>query len=240
MRKATERRSAATLFAALLLTGCAKVRFPANYVLALPPPTPRAASVQTALGTVAVREFRCADYICQGRIVYRPSAEQVGFYDHHRWAADPRETITRHLEDTLRSSGLFQMVSAHERGIRPAYILTGRIDRLEEVDEGRHVRAVCALSAQLADARTGIVVWSGTASDSVPVSERNVAGVVRGLSEAVWASTTGLTRAMTNHVQASLADGRETDDKIGHHGGSLPAAGPAPGPLPAAEIVKRH
>lgn len=202
---------AAALFAGLLLTGCAKVRMPANYVLDLPPPAARTAGGQNVFGPVTVREFRCAGYICQGRIVYRAGPEEVGFYEDHRWAMDPREMITRQLEDTLRSDGVFEVVSAHERGIRPAYILTGRIDRLEEVDEGRHVRVVCALSAQLADARTGSVVWSGRAIESAPVSQRNVAGVVRSLSEAVQASIEDLIRSMKSQLRDRLADGSHSE-----------------------------
>jgi len=34
------------------------------------------------------------DYLRQGASVYRPSPEQVGFYNCQRWAVNPREFVT--------------------------------------------------------------------------------------------------------------------------------------------------
>ena len=65
------------------------------------------------------------------------------------------------------------------------FVLSGTLERLEEVDEGRQVSAVCTISAQLVASRTGAVVWSGTAAERVPVQQRDMAGVVNGLTTAV-------------------------------------------------------
>ena len=105
---------------------------------------------------------RAASYIV-------PAPEEVGFYEYHRWAMSPRQAITQSMADALRAHSLFKSVAVHERGIEAAYVLTGNIERLEEVDQGRDVRAVCTISAQLMDARTGSVVWSHTASEAVRV-----------------------------------------------------------------------
>lgn len=195
------RIAVAALLGGLLLTGCARVRYPSNYVLALPPPVNRAMDAQPVLGTAAVREFGCASYISQGRIVYRPGPEEVGFYEHHRWATDPRESITQHVAESLRNANLFAAVAPQQRGSRPDILLTGRIDRLEEVDEGKQVHAVCALSAQLTDARTGAVLWSGRSQQSLAVELRNVTGVVRSLSAAAQAAADDLTRSMTEQLR---------------------------------------
>ena len=190
-------RLAAAVVATLVLAGCGSVRYPTSYLLNLPAPAPQAAPPQAPLGPVAVREFRCPDYLCEGRIVYRPTPEEVGFYEYHRWAASPRQAITQSMADALRARSLFKSVAVHERGIEAAYVLTGNIERLEEVDEGRDVRAVCTISAQLLDARTGSVVWNHTASEAVPVQTRNVAGVVVSLSAAA--------RTVIDRLVASVA-----------------------------------
>ena len=96
----------------------------------------------------------------------------------------PRQAITQTMADALRAQSLFQTVALQERGIEPAYVLTGNIERLEEVDQGQDVRAVCTISAQLLEVRTGAVVWSHTASEAVRVEKRDVAGVVSSLSAA--------------------------------------------------------
>jgi ABC-type uncharacterized transport system auxiliary subunit len=157
------------------------------------------------------RRFRCPDYVCQGRIVYRPRPEEVGFYEYHRWATDPRDLITMYVGDRLRTENLYRHVAADERGIEPEYIFAGSIDRLEEIDEPGHVRVVCALSAQLIEAQTGVIMWSGAASEIVSVEERNVAGVVRSLSSAVQPSVDKLMSSMTQQVSVARATSRRTE-----------------------------
>jgi ABC-type uncharacterized transport system auxiliary subunit len=189
---------AAAVLATLALAACGSVRYPASYLLNLPAPPLEAEPSQGPLGPVAVREFRCPEYLCDGRIVYRPTSEEVGFYEYHRWAASPRQAITESITHALRARSLFKSVAVHERGIEAAYVLIGSIEQLEEVDEGRDVRAVCTISAQLLDARTGSVVWNQTATAAVPVRTRNVAGVVVSLSAA--------SRTVIERLVASVAE----------------------------------
>jgi ABC-type uncharacterized transport system auxiliary subunit len=190
---------------ALVLAGCGSVRYPRSYVLNFPPPAPRAALSNGALGPVAIREFRCPEYLCEGRIVYRPAADEVGFYENHRWAMNPRQAITQYLEIGLRAQSLFQGVTVHERGSETAYVLSGNIERLEEVDEGRDVHAVCTISAQLLDTRTKSVVWSHTASETVSVESRDIAGVVSSLAAAAGTAADRLLKSMTDELPATTA-----------------------------------
>ena len=193
------------LMGACLLSGCGSVRYPATYVLNLPPPAPRSAPPNAALGPVAIREFRCPEYLCEGRIVYRPGPEEVAFYEFHRWAMDPRAAIAQYLEDGLRAQSLFQSVTVHERGSETAYVLSGNIERLEEVDEGRNVHAICTITAQLLDTRTRSVVWSHTASETVPVEKRDVSGIVSSLSAAARTVADRLLQSMTDELPATMA-----------------------------------
>jgi ABC-type uncharacterized transport system auxiliary subunit len=190
---------------ALVLAGCGRVRYPASYVLTFPPPAPQAAHSNDALGPLAIREFRCPEYLCEGRIAYRPSPEEVAFYEYHRWAMDPRQAITQYVEDGLRAQSLFQSVTVHERGSETAYVLSGNIERFEEVDRGHDVHAVCTISAQLLDTRTRSVVWSHTASETVPVEKRDIAGVVGSLSAAARTVADRLLKSMTEELPATMA-----------------------------------
>ena len=130
------KKLAIAVVGALVLTGCGSVRYPSSYLLNLPTRGHQVAPPQTVLGPVAVREFRCPEYLCEGRIAYRPSPEEVGFYEYHRWATSPRQAITQSMADALQAESLFKSVSVYERGIEAAYVLTGNIERLEEVDQG--------------------------------------------------------------------------------------------------------
>jgi len=56
---------------------------------------------------VAVCRFETSSYLREGRIVYRENPEESGFYEYHRWAAEPAETITAAMIDALRSLRFF-------------------------------------------------------------------------------------------------------------------------------------
>lgn len=189
---------AAFVLCLVLFSGCGKVRYPTTYVLNFPHLAPNAAAAQAILGAVVVREFRCPKYLCDGRIVFRPSPEQVGFYEFHRWAVDPRESITLFLTNTLRARSIFTHVASQERDITAAYLLTGSIERMEEVDRGHAVHAECAISAQLVDLQTGSVVWSDTAFETVAVGKRNMTGVVNSLTAAAQITVERLVKSLAN------------------------------------------
>ena len=84
---------AVVLTGALVLAGCGSVRYPTSHVLNFPPPVPQATPSDGVLRPVAIREFRCPEYLCEGRIVYRSSPEEVGFYEYHRWATNQKTSL---------------------------------------------------------------------------------------------------------------------------------------------------
>ena len=159
------------------LSGCGRVRYPAYYTLNLPaPPDPPAAeNVRTS---IAVREFQSPGYLRQGPIVYRTTPEQIGFYEYHRWAADPRTLVTSAVVDHLRAGGQFSRVSTYDGRPNNDYVISGRLEKLEEVDYEAGVKVEVTLSAQITKVATGATVWSNAVSETGTVSQRNVRGVV--------------------------------------------------------------
>ena len=78
----------------ILLVGCGgAVKYPNYYALHVPPP-PDPPAQEGVRASLAIREFRSPTYLRQGAIVYKTSPEQIGFYNYHRWAVDPREFLT--------------------------------------------------------------------------------------------------------------------------------------------------
>src|SRR5215471_16828711 len=109
---------------AAVLTGCGgKLRYPSYYTLNLPvPPDPPAPeSIRTS---ITVREFQSPVYLQRGPVVYRTTPEQIGFYEYHRWAADPRTIVTSAIIDHLRASGQYSMVSNYNGRPDNDYILS--------------------------------------------------------------------------------------------------------------------
>jgi len=165
------------------LTGCmSKIKYPTFYTLNLAP-APDPPSRNGALASIAVREFQAPAYLREGPIVYLISPEQIGFYEYHRWAVDPRQAITSSIVERLRASGNFALVKTYDGRNDVDYILTGRLDKLDEVDyEGSGVRVEVALSAQVIDLRSGKTVWTNSASNTAKVEERKLSGIVTQMS----------------------------------------------------------
>jgi ABC-type uncharacterized transport system auxiliary subunit len=197
MRNRRERalRAGLALVGALAISACGSARYPAYYTLHFEPSTQARAS-ERGMGTLAIKELSCPDYLCEGRIVYRPTPAEVGFYQYHRWASSPRAMIAQYLAARVQARSLFTSVSGDESRVATDFVLSGTLERLEEVDEARQVVAVSTISAQLVDTRAGIVVWSGTAAERVPVQQRDMPGVVNGLGAAVRASVDRLVTEM--------------------------------------------
>jgi ABC-type uncharacterized transport system auxiliary subunit len=171
-------RTVFCLAALVILSGCAgKIKYPNYYTLNLPaPPDPPAA--ENAHATLAIRQFRAPAYLRQGAIVYRTSPEQIGLYAYQRWAIDPRDLVTNAVIERLRASGAFARVQAYDGNRDVEYVLSGRLEKLEELDYQRGVKVEVAVSAEIANIATGAVVWSNTVSEIGDVNKRDVPAVV--------------------------------------------------------------
>jgi cholesterol transport system auxiliary component len=167
-----------SLAALVILSGCGgRVRYPNYYTLNLPaPPDPPPAGNVHA--SVAIREFRAPAYLRQTAIVYKPSPEQIGFYAYHRWASYPCEFVTNSVIERLRASGHFAQVKAYDGRPDIEYVLSGRLEKLEEIDYEGSVKVEVAISAQMTNLATGATVWTNAVSEVGDANRRDVPAVV--------------------------------------------------------------
>jgi len=187
---------------ALLTAGCGgKVLYPTYYALNIAPPPKPATSGPRIEGTLAVRRFETAPYLRQGRIVYRQAPQEIGFYEYRRWAEDPATAVTAAMIDSLRSSRLFSFVKPYDGQDKPDYVMSGRIERLEEIDYGDGIRVETKLSAELVNARTGATVWSDDATNSMRVETHDVNSVVVEMSQAMEKSIDRLLTSLREQVR---------------------------------------
>ena len=117
--------------------------------------------------------------------MYRTTPEEIGFYEYHRWAADPRTLVTSAVVDHLRAGGQFTMVSMYDGRPNNDYVLSGKLEKLEEVDYESGVKVEVAMSAQITKVATGATIWSNAVSETEPVTKRNVRGVVSEMNRTV-------------------------------------------------------
>jgi len=167
-----------SLAALVILASCGgRVRYPNYYTINLPAPPdpPPAENVHAA---VAIREFRAPAYLRQGAIVYKPSPEQIAFYAYHRWAINPCEFVTNSVIERLRASGHFARVKLYDGRPDIQYVLSGRLEKLEEIDYESGIEVEVAISAQMTNLATGATVWTNAVSEVGDVNKRDVPAVV--------------------------------------------------------------
>jgi ABC-type uncharacterized transport system auxiliary subunit len=166
----------------VVLAGCAgKVGRTNYYTLNLPaPPDPPAA--ENAHTTVAIREFTAPAYLRRGAIVYKASPELVGFYAYHRWAIDPCQFVTDSVIDRLGATGVFSHAKHYDGRPDADYVVSGRLEQLEEIDYEGGVKVEVAISAKMTRLDTGTTVWSKAVSEVGEVSQHDVPSVVSEMS----------------------------------------------------------
>ena len=169
------------------------------YLLDLPAP---AAAAEPLDRTAVLMPLRAGKVISQGRIVYRESPEQVGFYEYHRWAEDPEDSIGRSLLREILARGTFASVVPFDGRTKSDFIVRGELRRLEEIDYDGPVRATVEIALELVDASTGRAVWSGSASATEDVPASEVRSVVSRMAAAAERSLKQLCAEIDRHVRS--------------------------------------
>jgi ABC-type uncharacterized transport system auxiliary subunit len=196
------------LAALVILVGCGRVRYPKYYTLNLPAPPdpPPAENVHAA---VAIREFSAPAYLRQGAIVYKPSPEQIDFYAYHRWAINPREFVTNSVVERLRASGDFARVKPYDGRPDTEYVVSGRLEKLEEIDYAGGVKVEVAISAQMTNLATGLTVWTNAVSEVGDVNKRDVPAVVSEMNRTMERAI----RKLLSPMPADVATGPRTAER---------------------------
>jgi ABC-type uncharacterized transport system auxiliary subunit len=152
-----------------------------------------------------VQPLRASQMLTQDRIVYRPTQEEVGFYEYHRWAEDPRTTLTNSVLDQLRQRGTFSQVVLFDGRTRGDYIVRGSIDQLEEIDFGGAVSARVRITLEVFEAVSNKPVWQKTSEASGPVTAGEVRSVVSEMSSAATKTVEELVSSLDAFLRSNAA-----------------------------------
>ena len=169
------------------------------YVLDLPVPTPAADRLDH---TAVMMPIRVSEMVGQGRIVYRESREQVGFYEYHRWAEDPDDSVERALLGEFMARGTFASVIPFDGRTQADFLIRGEVRRLEEIDYDGPVRAAAEVSIELVDASTGRLTWSSAVTQVEEVPTSDVRSVVASMSVATRKAVKQLTEELDRQLRS--------------------------------------
>jgi ABC-type uncharacterized transport system auxiliary subunit len=183
--------------------GCGGIKYPSYHTLTMAPELKREVRGTHPPVTVAVQDFKTPAYLRQGRIAYSKAPGDIGFYEYHRWAVDPAAAVTTGVIESLRAQGVFSSAAPYAGTHSADYMLSGRLEKLEEVDYGGGVRVQAKLSAELMSLRTGSIVWSGDAAETSGVEGHDVNAVVTAMSHAMQMSINNLLTGMGHQVSGT-------------------------------------
>ncbi|MDA1314008.1 MAG: ABC-type transport auxiliary lipoprotein family protein [Acidobacteria bacterium] len=184
--------------------GCGgKVPLTHYYKLDLPP-APESTRAEGG-GTAIVMPFRGSKMLTQDKIIYRPSRQEVGFYEYHRWAEDPRTTLAQSLLDHLRQKKTFSRAVPFDSRTVTDYVIRGQIEQLEEVDSPDGVSIALRISAELVDVGTRQPLWHGSHEETRKVEVGDVKAIVSKMSEAAGSGVAKLAAEIDAFVRTGRA-----------------------------------
>ena len=151
------------------------------YTLQMPAP-PARTDPKTAF-VLGVEHFRAPEMLRDDRILYYQSPTEMNFYQYHRWGSDPASMFSELALGWIQGAGVFTEVRMLPAREPVDYILRGRLEHFEEVDEAGGSKARVSVELTLLRSRDHKVVWSDQRQAESAVQEKGVAGVVQALNE---------------------------------------------------------
>jgi hypothetical protein len=89
------------------------------------------------------------------------------------------------------------------------YVLSGRLEKLEEIDYAGAVKVEVAISAQVTNLATGLTVWTNAVSEVGDVNKRDVPAVVSEMNRTMELAI----RKLLSPIPADVATGPTTGDR---------------------------
>jgi ABC-type uncharacterized transport system auxiliary subunit len=189
--------------AALAACGCASVPRAHFYTLGGVALSAHAGS-DSAGPLIRVQRLAVAEPYAGRRIVYRPTATEVSFWDLRRWAEPPDKMITAAAAEHLAASGMFRGVDSFPYCWDDAdLILRGAVLAFEEVDRGDDWYGHVKLFLELVDARSRRSLWSSKIEVEKKAAERTPDALVEALTAALDEILTQAEGEMSQAVERS-------------------------------------
>lgn len=114
------------------------------------------------------------------RIHYRSGSNEAGAYEFQRWTERPAMMVRDLLIQKLRASGKFRQVQESSSAVAGDYLIRGKLFDFSEVDNPAMQTRV-SLHLELADRKTGLVLWDRQYNRDEPVNGHAMADVVSSL-----------------------------------------------------------
>jgi ABC-type uncharacterized transport system auxiliary subunit len=189
------------LIAIGIVSGCGAARPVKYYQLTVPADRPASSESAQYPVTVLIGSLKASHLYREDRIVYGSSGEEMGTYEHHRWAEPPTEMIETTLLHTLRATGRLQTVAPLTSNAHGDFILRGQLYDFKEVS-GNGFAARLTLELEMRDVKTGQTVWTHYYTYDEPVSGKEVSTVVAALNRNVHRAEEEISSSLNQYFAA--------------------------------------
>ena len=166
----------------LLAVSCGSIP-PTNFY-SLRVPAPPVAQAPRSKAVLGIERFGATEALRNDRLVYYSSPTQLGFYDYHRWVADPATMLRDDIARRIQQAGLFADVQLLPARGAVDYYLRGRVLNFEEVDYEGAVSGRVGLELTLVRGSDRQVVWTGSKQVKTAAAGQGHAAVVEALNAA--------------------------------------------------------
>lgn len=180
--RSTLGRRALLLAALVVLPGCFSTPPVEEYYYGLF--GPHAAVEKGAGPRVLVADFGSAAGYDTTRLAYRISEQEIRYYGHRQWVAEPPRMLSELAVRLLRASGRFSEVGRGDRVKDPDLILEASVEALEEVDSPKEewfARLAMTLHVRRGDSDR--ILFRHAFDTTMPCARRNPDEVARGASK---------------------------------------------------------
>jgi ABC-type uncharacterized transport system auxiliary subunit len=117
--------------------------------------------------------------------------------------------VTNAIIERLRASGTFARVQTYNGSRDVDYVLSGRLEKLDEIDDQGGTKVEVAITAEMTSIATGAVVWSNAVSEVGDVGKRDVPAVVSEMNRAMQRAIEKLLNPLSTGWSAGSLDGRK-------------------------------
>ncbi len=170
---------------ALWVLGCFGGSIPEKryYILDYPTTNPRRAAPLPVL--LGIDTFATHPLYRDRRVAYRASQHEVAYYPYRLWAAPPGELVAAQLASELRRRAVAVAIEEQPFQIEPLWVLSGRVQRFEEVDRGSKWSALLEVTVRIETFLDRQIISEVTWREEVPTKTRTPEAVANAMSEAV-------------------------------------------------------
>jgi hypothetical protein len=117
--------------------------------------------------------------------------------------------MTNSVIERLRASGDFARVQPYDGRSDTEFVLSGRLEKLEEIDYAGGVKVEVAISAHMTNLATGLTVWTNAVSEVGDVNKRDVPAVVSEMNRTMERAITKL----LSPIPVDMATGPRTAER---------------------------